>query len=293
MGMRCYVGAHRWRAVENDKGEHCLYCPHCGAERHDTAHGARVSRPPGPGWTARRLAVTAGRQLARPSAFHLQQLLSHVELGRWLRARGLSAGVGLGGREAVHDVGIELVAGARLVYLEFGVYQGRSLRYWCERVPDPRARFIGFDSFRGLPEDWRPDVTRGRFDTAGVIPRFDDPRVQLVPGWFDETVPGLALPEHDVLVINVDADLYSSALTVLQGVEPHVRVGTLIYFDEFNDAAHELRAFGEFLTRTGVEVQVVARSRSWSHWLFRVSRAPGQPQQAAAAQALRDGRSAG
>ncbi len=237
--------------------------------------------------------MTAGRQLARPSAFHLQQLLSHVELGRWLRARGLSAGVGLGGREAVHDVGIELVAGARLVYLEFGVYQGRSLRYWCERVPDPRARFIGFDSFRGLPEDWRPDVTRGRFDTAGVIPRFDDPRVQLVPGWFDETVPGLALPEHDVLVINVDADLYSSALTVLQGVEPHVRVGTLIYFDEFNDAAHELRAFEEFLTRTGVEVQVVARSRSWSHWLFRVSRAPGQPQQAAAAQALRDGRSAG
>ncbi len=102
----------------------------------------------------------------------------------------------------------------------------------------------------------------------------------------------MALPEHDVLVITVDADLYSSALTVLHGVESYLRVGTLIYFDEFNDGAHELRAFEEFLTRTGVEVQVVTRSRSWSHWLFRVSRAPGHLQLAAAHRALEDGRSA-
>jgi len=36
-------------------------------------------------------------------------------------------------------------------YLEFGVYRGESIAWWCKRIATSNARFIGFDTFTGLP----------------------------------------------------------------------------------------------------------------------------------------------
>lgn len=41
---------------------------------------------------------------------------------------------------------------------EFGVARGKSLRMIADVMP-----VTGFDSFQGLPEDWRPGFLRGRF----------------------------------------------------------------------------------------------------------------------------------
>ena len=39
-------------------------------------------------------------------------------------------------------------------YLEFGVRYGDSLFKWSGLNAHPDSRFIGFDSFEGIPEDW-------------------------------------------------------------------------------------------------------------------------------------------
>lgn len=54
--------------------------------------------------------------------------------------------------------------------------------------------------------------------------------------------------------MNVDSDLYSSALTVLQWVEPYVRPDAF-YLDEFCDRDHEMRAFIGMVYLFAVPVQ--------------------------------------
>lgn len=63
-------------------------------------------------------------------------------------------------------------------------------------------------------------------------------------------------PLHEVLVINLDADLYSSTICVLKVLKDEIIPGTYIYFDEFN-RNHELRAFDELMNETGMRFSLV------------------------------------
>ena len=90
-------------------------------------------------------------------------------------------------------------------------------------------------------------------------------------GWFDETLPSFAVPEHDQLMVNIDSDLYSSACTVLRWVAPYLRPGTLVYFDEFADRDHEMKAFYELCARSSLRFKPVAIANGGSNWLFETS----------------------
>jgi hypothetical protein len=213
--------------------------------------------------------LRAGRRLSPASLAGLRSALSYLELGAW--AKEAANGRSVIRVESVFDLfGLALarIEGERPLYLEYGVYKGRSMRWWSEHLTAPGAQFVGFDSFEGLPEDWRPGLESGHFQT-GKEPDIDDPRVRFVKGWFDDTVPGFALPDHDQLVINVDCDLYSSANTVMRFLEPHIVPGTLIYFDELPDRDHEMRALFESLARSGMTVEPIGFARGGLAWLFR------------------------
>lgn len=201
----------------------------------------------------------------------LRKIASYVELGHWVRSGDYAMPPGPRPRDRwpVLDVALADVGGQRPLYLEFGVYKGASLRYCANQISDADARFIGFDSFQGLPDTWRHDVPRGEFSLNAQAPQINDARVTFVTGWFEDTLPSLNLPDHDRLMVNVDADLYSSARVILTYIEPHLQPGTYLYFDEFNDSGNELRAFWEFVERTGRQFEIVEVSRCWSHWLFR------------------------
>ena len=69
-------------------------------------------------------------------------------------------------------------------YLEFGVFEGASIRSWCALNQNPGSRFFGFDSFEGLPEDWHSGKRKGAFSTGGKVPEIADPRVSFVAGGF-------------------------------------------------------------------------------------------------------------
>ena len=74
-------------------------------------------------------------------------------------------------------------------YLEFGVWRGASIKYWVEKNADSASRFVGFDTFTGLPEAWdfRP---AGTFDVKGAKPKIEDQRVSFVVGLFQQTLSG-------------------------------------------------------------------------------------------------------
>jgi O-methyltransferase len=133
-------------------------------------------------------------------------------------------------------------------YLEFGVYRGESIRLWAELNTNPRSRFYGFDSFEGLPEDWRVGQEKGHFDMTGEIPVVNDTRVTFVKGWFDVTVPAFvrSYSPQGTLVIHLDADLYGSTMVPLIQLAPFINPGTMLIFDEFYDRDHEFKAFVDF-----------------------------------------------
>ena len=147
--------------------------------------------------------------------------------------------------------------------LEFGVSSGTTLKI----ISTARGgeQIFGFDSFKGLPADWRSGFLAGMFqvDEPPEVPGAD-----LVIGLFDDTLPGF-LAEHEGIVdfLHVDSDLYSSAKTVLDQVGPRLRAGSIIVFDEFFNypawRQHEYRAWSEYVERTGVQFEY--RAYSWDN----------------------------
>jgi O-methyltransferase len=151
-------------------------------------------------------------------------------------------------RYEMYDDVIRRIGSGPIDYLEFGVWKGASIKYWSDKNPSPESRFVGFDTFTGLPEAWdfRP---AGTFDVAGEIPKVDDPRVSFCAGLFQQTLPdfleGFA-PQHR-LVIHLDADIYSATLYVLARLHHLIKPGTILIFDEFGDVQHEFRAFNDYI----------------------------------------------
>jgi hypothetical protein len=128
-------------------------------------------------------------------------------------------------------------------------------------------RFIGLDSFEGLPQpeaidQYKGDFARGQYAATlqGVQERLteqgvDWSRTILVPGYFDETLTQDLKSAHQLrpaAVALVDCDLYSSAATVLTFLADLLLDGTILIFDDWNafdrdDSRGERRALREFL----------------------------------------------
>eukprot|EP00198_Chlamydomonas_reinhardtii_P007428 XP_001696765.1 predicted protein [Chlamydomonas reinhardtii] len=136
--------------------------------------------------------------------------------------------------------------------VETGVFMGGSgimmanvMKDW-----DPCGRrYFGFDSFQGLPQPDRSqtedalgttnigaqglfaagvDIVKANFAKHGV----DDPKlVQLIPGWFNESLP--TAPVDHIAFLRLDGDLYISTWEALIYLYPKVAPGGLIYVDDY------------------------------------------------------------
>jgi hypothetical protein len=140
------------------------------------------------------------------------------------------------------------------MYLEFGVWKGGSINFIAGRA---NGAVHGFDSFRGLPEDWADVHARGTFDMQGRPPPVRE-NVSLHVGWFDETVPKF-LGEYpgDIAFLHIDCDLYSSTKTVFSLLGDRIKPGCVIVFDEYFNypgwQKHEYKAFQEFIEASALE----------------------------------------
>ena len=154
-------------------------------------------------------------------------------------------------------------------YYEFGLFRGYT--FWhaqkaATESGNSSMRFVGFDSFSGLPEVAGIDAYKGDFATGQYSASYryvhdnlsrhgvDWSRTILVPGYFaDALTPELRL-EHamrPVAVALVDCDLYASTTLVLTFLADLFVDGSVLLFDDWNafdrkDDHGERRAFREF-----------------------------------------------
>ena len=209
-----------------------------------------------------------GAHLSLSQIGTLNSCVNYLEVGRWLKANGFRAWPRYADRQQMYSAVGTTIQTESVLYLEFGVWEGSSMRSWSRLLQNPLASLHGFDSFEGLPEAWDARRPRGTFSRDGALPTFEDPRVILHKGWFDDTLPAFALPEHERLVLNLDADLYSSTIFVLRTLAHAFRPGTLLIFDEFCDRLHEMKAFDEFLEATRMRFQFLAGTENLEQVVF-------------------------
>jgi hypothetical protein len=182
----------------------------------------------------------------RGYSLRLDQINYNAALSQWLRNHEMKI---FATRRDLHQHVNEMIGGP-VDYLEFGVYQGDSIKMWTEINMREESRFFGFDSFEGLPEAWGKSMQSGDFNVGGRMPLTNDDRVSFVKGWFNDTlVPFLsAFKPRSPLVIHNDSDLYSSTLYLLTKLDPILVEGSVLIFDEFYSSLHEFRAFQDYIS---------------------------------------------
>jgi O-methyltransferase len=143
-------------------------------------------------------------------------------------------------------------------YIEFGVSEGLSFKWWAEHIKENNARFYGFDTFTGLPEDWG-NFKKGDMATNNKPPEMNDTRCRFYEGLFQQTLPEFlkSYTPGRRKVIHMDADLYSSTLFTLTSVSPFLQKGDIILFDEFNVPMHEFKAFTEWTKSYYINYEVI------------------------------------
>lgn len=159
--------------------------------------------------------------------------------------------------------------------LEFGVFKGRSLVFFYQLVERlwrvelrKEYRIFGFDSFNGLPEPEEaanhPNFRKGMYNCAKEEvhsmlrkAKVDLAKIHLVEGYYNDALNPELMQRLNIKrasLINIDCDLYESALAALKWCEPVIWSGTIINFDDWfcyegRQDQGEQHAFNEFLAQ--------------------------------------------
>lgn len=160
-------------------------------------------------------------------------------------------------------------------YYEFGCHRCRTFRMALTEARKHNLsamKFFAFDSFEGLPEPtsdtsveiWR----RGALMTTveqfmGMVSKHGHyvDGVRTVKGFYNESLTSNLQGEmiesgRKAMLINIDCDLYESAVPVFNFIEPLLQEGTVIYIDDlfagYKGSPHKgvARAFLKFQRNT-------------------------------------------
>lgn len=140
------------------------------------------------------------------------------------------------------------------LFLEFGVFEGHSLRRWADSLPPGAWNGVvhGFDSFEGLRDPWsQVNIGVGSFRTSA--PPEDLDGATIVRGWVEDTVDGFLGTCEGVPVAfaHLDLDTYLPTAYVLERIRGRLVEGSLLLFDELVGypgwQQHEFRALQQWL----------------------------------------------
>ena len=157
-------------------------------------------------------------------------------------------------------------------YLEFGVANGQSFKWWMNACKNSGSGFYGFDTFEGLPEAWGL-FTKG--DMSYAMPDINDKRGKFIKGYFQDTLNDFLFAQGPAFkqtrkVIHMDADLYSATLFALSQLYPYLQKGDIIMFDEFNVYGHEFLAYRYFTECFYIKLKLISAQNNFYHAAFEV-----------------------
>jgi len=173
---------------------------------------------------------------------------------RYIRAKVLYSNSELDIRKAFGYISNNKIKGD---YVEFGVFDGCSLKAACEfagKFKVENMNFYGFDSFEGLPKTEQketPLVEGDYYCSLDNVKRNMKkyPNVKLVKGWFNK----VKIPKEikEIAIVNIDCDFYEGARDALKLIKPFVKEGMVIRFDDWflfkgRPDRGEQKAFNEF-----------------------------------------------
>lgn len=162
-------------------------------------------------------------------------------------------------REAMLSDAVKRVANIEGCICEFGVFNGHTLKLLANAAQERNVH--GFDSFEGLPANWRPGFSKGLFKTHR--PAFPGSNIQLHVGLFEATLPQfLEHLKEPICLVHIDCDLYSSTRCVLDNIIPRLAPGAILVFDEYFNypgwQEHEHRALRESVEGGDLAVEYLA-----------------------------------
>ncbi len=203
-----------------------------------------------------------------PFAFRLASKLYHKVNGSY---RTLSPGAPEAIRKSFQYL-MQQNGGVTGDYYEFGLFRGYTLEQaWqhCRELGLGDLHFHGFDSFVGLPPATGIDQAEGRFfkgqfacslkavkanlKSKGV----DLGQVNLIKGYYEDSLTPALREQYTfkpAAVVMLDCDYYSSTTTALNWMEPYLRPGTILLFDDWyafggSEELGQQKAYREFLER--------------------------------------------
>ena len=92
-------------------------------------------------------------------------ILNYIKLGKWMQTNGFYTNSRFANRNEVFDSVLNEIKEEKVLYLEFGVKYGTSMKYWSDKLKNSESVLNGFDSFEGLKEDWVGiSLPKGHFD---------------------------------------------------------------------------------------------------------------------------------
>lgn len=161
---------------------------------------------------------------------------------------------GLSDREEIIFHAMNYANGSQLEgdYLEFGTYQGTQFTaayHFAQNFDNlNKMRFYAFDSFEGLPEIVGVDAEKPVFVEGTYRCSLDDfknnlinaeidlTKIELIKGFYNKTLNDTtkaSLKLTKAAIINVDCDLYSSTVPVLDFIVSCLQPGTVMLFDDY------------------------------------------------------------
>ena len=163
----------------------------------------------------------------------------------------------------VQDIDQENIPGA---ILEMGCWRGGAgalMAYTTEKNNSGRKTWF-FDSFAGFPklsshdiapltDNNRPlgkgDLYMEQKDAEEIIQKMKLKNYQIIPGWFQESLPKYKLEIGPIALLHLDCDLYESVQYCLEELYDQVSVGGYIVFDDYFTWPGSRKALFEFIKK--------------------------------------------
>ena len=162
--------------------------------------------------------------------------------------------------------------------IEAGAWRGGAsmlMRATLDTLGENRA-VVAADSFQGFPALDGADEHAARLSAFGFLAvSIDDVRaslerlglgrgVELLPGFFEETLPALA--GRTWAIVRLDADSYEATRLALQCLYPGLAVGGYLVVDDYGSFEGCRRAVDEFRDEHGVDEPIEPIDHTGARW---------------------------